>query len=161
MGIVVSDANVLIDLVNGEIASSLRYLPYQIVVPETLFEEELMARHGNLLDFGISIESMSGDSILKVERQIRRHPRISRNDAVALVLAQEKQCMLLTGDKNLRLAAENCAIEVHGTAHIIEEIVAIRIFTNKQLRDAVALMKSRGRRLPWDHIHKIIDTLSS
>ena len=77
MGIVVSDANVLIDLVDGEIASSLRYLPYQIVVPETLFEEELMARHGNLLDFGISIESMSGDSILKVERQIRRHPRIS------------------------------------------------------------------------------------
>ncbi len=157
MRVVVSDANILIDLVDGGIASSLSHLPYQIVVPEILFEEELRARHSNLIDLGISIEPSAENSILEVERQIRRYPRISRNDAFALVMAQEKQCVLLTGDQNLRKAAENCKIEVHGTVHLIEEIIAAGIFTGERLREAVNLMKSRGRRLPWDSVDQVID----
>ncbi|KJF17624.1 PIN domain-containing protein [Acidithrix ferrooxidans] len=159
MRVVVSDANVLIDLVDGGIASALSHLPYQIVVPEILFEEELRARHGNLLDLGISTEPSAEDSILEVERQIRRYPRISRNDAFALVLAQEKQCVLLTGDQNLRKAAENCEIEVHGTVHLIENFVAMDLLTTEQIRRAVELMRSRGRRLPWATVDQLIGRL--
>lgn len=159
MRLIVSDANVLIDLVDGDIAPALRHLPYKILVPEIPFEEELRARHSDLLDFGISTEPSAEKSILEVEQTIRKYPRISRNDAVALVLAHEKQCLLLTGDKNLRIAAEACAIEVHGTIHLIENFVAMDLLTAEQIRKAVELMRSRGRRLPWATIDQLIGRL--
>lgn len=146
----------LIDLGDGGIAPVIERLPYKVLVRGILFEYELRARHSNLIDYGIVIESSAEDSILEVQTMIRRFPRISRNDAVALLLAMEKQCVLLTGNKNLRAAAETCEIEVHGTIHLIQHLVASELLSIEELRSSLVLVRSRGRRLPWAVIERTI-----
>ena len=48
--LMISDANVLIDLEEGELIEQLFRLPYKIYCPDTLFYEELEEQHYSLLD---------------------------------------------------------------------------------------------------------------
>jgi len=52
MQLLISDANILIDLEEGEILNSLFSLPYQFTVPDILYFDELEMQHAHLLDRG-------------------------------------------------------------------------------------------------------------
>lgn len=45
MQLLISDANILIDMDDGGLLSSLFKLPYEFVTPDVLFEEELKENH--------------------------------------------------------------------------------------------------------------------
>ncbi len=156
MRLVVSDANILIDFIDGGLSFALSCLPYEIVVPEIIFEEELEARHSELLNLGIIIESSSEEVTLVVTHLTRKYPRISRNDAFALALAKEKRCILLTGDKNLRIAANESDVEVHGTLYMLEELRSKGTIGEVESYEAIELMRARGRRLPWNLVERNI-----
>ena len=56
---------------------------------------------------------------------------------------------LLTGDKDLRQAAEKEGIDVNGTIWIVEQMVMQKIITKQTALAAYNMMKEQNRRLPW------------
>ena len=69
---------------------------------------------------------------------------------MALVLAQQEQCPLLTGDRYLRQAAEKEGVVVKGTLWLVEQLVIQGLMTADDARNSYQCMKDNGRRLPWD-----------
>lgn len=59
MQLLISDANILIDLEEGELLGLLFQLPYQFSVPDILFAEELEAQHAHLPGMGLLSENWS------------------------------------------------------------------------------------------------------
>src|ERR1700744_762004 len=115
MLLLVSDANILIDIEVGGLTASMFSLDYQFALPDVLFYEELEGQHAHLLDMGLEVRELSERMVARVSEFARRYKRPSRMDLFALVLAAEEHCPLLTGDQDLRTAAANEHVEVRGT----------------------------------------------
>ncbi len=54
MLLLISDANILIDMEVGNLMPVIFRLPYEIAVPDILFELELRERHSHLLEAGLT-----------------------------------------------------------------------------------------------------------
>ena len=127
MRIVVSDSSCLIDLRKASLLDAFLRLPYEFLIPNTLFEEELLkftaAQKRALIRGGLKVIDLSGERVLRAQQVVRRIPALSVHDGFAFALADRYPgCILLTGDAGLRtLAAEN-QIEVHGVLWVLDEI---------------------------------------
>jgi predicted nucleic acid-binding protein len=148
--LLISDANILIDLKDGQLLAELFKLPFQFKVPDMLFVNELEADHSYLLDYGLQLGELSPESMAEAEVLVKRYGQPSRYDCFALALAKQENCPLLTGDKNLRWAAEQENIEVKGTLWIVEAMITQQIINVQTARKAYDSMKLKGRRLPWE-----------
>jgi predicted nucleic acid-binding protein len=73
-------------------------------------------------------------------------------DLLALALARQEQCPLLTGDRNLRQVAKEVGVEVNGTIWLVGEMLGAKVVTRTQAADAYDAMHREGRRLPKDEI---------
>ena len=78
-------------------------------------------------------------------------------DHSALALAIQEQCLLLTGDKDLRVAAKNEGVEVHGTIWIIEQLLDQKLIQQSQAKGSFDAMKAQGSRLPWGDVDKLLN----
>jgi predicted nucleic acid-binding protein len=156
MLLIISDASVLIDIECGELTSAMFSLPYQFVVPDTLFVEELAERHGHLSRLGLISKTMSGDLVAEAYSLHQKYIKPSVNDMLALTLAKHEGCQLLTGDKALREAAQEFNVEVHGTIWLVEQMLIGEKITVDVARVAFQQMKDDGSRLPWIKVEKIL-----
>ncbi|MEN9654745.1 MAG: hypothetical protein RL235_857 [Chlamydiota bacterium] len=161
MLLLVSDANILIDIEDGGLASVVFRLPYVIAVPDILFELELRERHHQLLAAGLQVRSLTPDSIKKTEALITQYKRPSVMDHSALALAIQEQCPLLTGDKHLRFAAQQENVAVHGTIWIVEQLLHQRLVHSQQAKASFDAMKIKGSRLPWADADQLISGFSN
>jgi hypothetical protein len=152
--LLISDANILIDLEDGELMAELFNLPFQFQVPDMLFFDELEADHGHLLEYGLQLGELMPESMAEVEVLVNKYKQPSRYDCFALMLAKQEECPLLTGDQNLRKAAEQEDVEVKGTLWIVEAMITHQVITVAVARMAYEKMKQKGRRLPWDVAEK-------
>jgi predicted nucleic acid-binding protein len=157
--LVVSDANVLIDMETGGLTGSLFSLGHDIVVADVVFAEELADQHGHLLTMGLSQKILEPAAIGRMASLVATYAAVSRNDLFSLALAQQEACCLLTGDADLRKAAEREGIPVHGTLWAVEEMVRAGLITKAVARAAYGRMRDSGRRLPWDLAHERLDGL--
>lgn len=149
MLLLVSDANILIDIEEGELLDVLFHLPYQFVTPDILYYEELEDQHGHLLELGLQPLELSPDSMRYAGDLVARYRGPSTNDCFALALANQEQCPLLTGDQALRNAAEEEQLEVMGTLWLVEELVRQGVISVDRAHQSYDAMKTAGRRLPW------------
>ena len=127
MRIVVSDSSCLIDLRKASLLDAFLRLPYEIVIPNTLFEDELLRftpdQKRALIDGGLKLIDIPGKGVLRVQAIVRANPRLSINDGFAFVVAESNEgCILVTGDRQLRELAEQHKIEVHGVLWIVDEL---------------------------------------
>lgn len=159
MLVLISDANILIDLEDGLLLETLFSLPYQFKVPDILFEEELKDYHAHLIDLGLQLGELSAEGVSAAVTLIQTYPQPSRNDCFALALAKQEDCPLLTGDQNLKKAAVAEQVEVRGTLWVVEAMVHQQLITKEEAHLAYDRMQSRGRRLPWAEAHQRIDQL--
>lgn len=159
MLLLVSDANILIDIEEGGLLEVLFHLPYQLVTPDILYFEELEDQHGHLLQLGLQTLELSPESMREAGRLIKRYRKPSANDCFALALAMQEQCPLLTGDQSLRQAAVQEQIEVKGTLWVVEELVQRRVIAIDRAHEAYSSMKANGRRLPWEKAKERLVTL--
>lgn len=150
MLLLISDANILIDIEIGGLAAPMFSLEYQFAVPDILFYEELAERHSDMLEMGLVIKGLDEALVTRVSQLAAQYPRPGRNDLFALVLAANEECPLLTGDKNLRSAAETENIEVRGTLWLVNELVTTGKISVHVARGAYQRMRVHGRRLPWE-----------
>jgi hypothetical protein len=150
MLLLISDANIIIDLEAGEILGSLFALPYRFAMPDVLFEEEIEAGSPHLIGMGLETLVVRGEYVAYAARlgeQCGEEPGF--NDRLALALAKQESCPLLTGDGNLRLLATKEGADVRGTLWIYSEVIEFGLLTQQQALTALDRMRQRGRRLPW------------
>ncbi|MCU8013815.1 PIN domain-containing protein [Shewanella sp. SM74] len=99
--LLISDANILIDMKEGGLLEAMFQLPYDFATPDILFVEELEEDHPHLLDLGLALKEVSAESMMYAMQLTGTYTQASRNDCFALALAKQEQCPLLTGDMAL------------------------------------------------------------
>ena len=154
--LLVSDANVLIDMDAGGLLKAMFALDYNFAVPDILFEEELRAQHPELPKLGLKSLELNEDAVKYVVELAVEYEQtgVSRNDLVALALARQETCPLLTGDSRLRQVCEDKKMDVHGTLWLVEQMLEQKVIRLAAARRAYHVMRSAGRRLPWNEALK-------
>lgn len=128
--IVVCDASCLIDLEKGRLLHFLIQLPFQFVVPLVIRQEELFDfTHQDwqmLADGGMQVYDLLDENIALVQSVGRKYRRLSEPDTIVLATALcHEGCILLTGDSQLRRAAEESEIEAHGALWTFDQLEGI------------------------------------
>src|SRR5262245_10735174 len=119
MRIIVSDSSCLIDLRKASLLETFLELPYEILIPNTLFEEELLKFTDEqklaLVQGGLKVVDLPGESVLRAQEVLREIRQLSIHDGFAFALAEScPGCILLTSDGGLRQLAMRHKMEVHG-----------------------------------------------
>lgn len=127
MRIVISDSSCLIDLRKAGLLAALLKLPYEFLIPDTLFEDELLqfskSQKRTLLEGGLKVMELPAAGVLRAGKITGALPGLSIHDGFAFALAERNPgCILLTGDGDLRRLAKRHAIEFHGVLWVIDEI---------------------------------------
>lgn len=123
MRLLISDANILIDVEVAGLTEVLFGLDHTFAVPDILYAEELAARHGRLIALGLKVMELAPELIATVEAWAAIYRVASRHDLSAMALAKDKGCPLLTGDRALREAAHQEDVTVRGTLWLMEEVL--------------------------------------
>ena len=127
MRIIISDTTALIDLRKAALLEALLRLPYEVQVPDLLYEDELLSIPGTekraLRRIGLKVVGLSGERIDRAIQLERAHPALRLYDCVSVALAEGTPgCILLSGDGGLKTLAERQSIEVHGVLWAFDEI---------------------------------------
>ena len=128
---------------------------------DTLFEEELQTDHPELPRLGLKLLELRAATVLYAERLIEKYRSLgaSINDLLALALAWQEKCPLLTGDGRLRTVGQTEGIDIHGTLWLIEQMVNARTISVRQVEAGCEKMRGAGRRLPWDEVEQQLRAL--
>lgn len=168
MRLLISDANILIDMEAGALIETLFRLPMQFGIPDLLYYEEIEEGSPGLEDLGLLIMEVSGDFVKYAEQlpgqynhtlPARNGPKPSHNDYLALALAKQESCTLLTGDANLRVVASKEQVTVMGTIGLLCTMVENQLLTVDDAFKALDRMKDGKRRLPWPEAEKVLNAL--
>lgn len=158
MRLLISDANILIDMEAGALMETLFRLPMQFGIPDLLYYEEIEEGSPGLEQLGLQIMEVSGDFVKYAEKlpsqyndtlPAKNGAKPSHNDYLALALAKQESCTLLTGDANLRIVAEEEQVVVMGTIGLLCAMVKNRLISVDDAFVALNKMKDGKRRLPW------------
>ena len=160
MTILVSDANIFIDMEVADLTRQMFRLKESFATPDILYHEELAENHSELPGLGLRIERLTPAAISDVERMVALHQQNSVNDLMALALAKERQWPLLSGDRRLRAAAVIERVKIFGTLWLVEKLVETKTISLSQAATSFESMRHGGRRLPWTEVDALLERLS-
>jgi hypothetical protein len=153
MRLVVTDANIIIDLGAGGLLEEIFRIPeIEFCTPDVLYLEELAQHYGVLPGLGLKVLSQPAEAVEYVAQLRSRYRGPSTNDLFALAMARSLTCALLSGDRSLRVAAETEGVEIHGTLWLMERLLEARIVPIERVVVAYDAMKRDGSRLPWHEV---------
>jgi len=160
--LLISDANIIIDIVAGELVDAMFSLNYEFGTPDILYVEELEEQHSDILNAGLKLFELSPESIdvANLYYQNNTAIRVSANDCLALSLAQQEECALLTGDSKLKQLAIVEGITVHGTLWLVDTMFNNGCITAGDVEIAYQKMLDDGSRLPVKEIQKQLKTFN-
>src|ERR1019366_10794762 len=100
MRIIVSDSSCLIDLRKASLLDAFLNLPYEILIPNTLFEDELLkftaAQKKALVRGRLQVIDLPGERVLRAQTVMGQAPRLSVHDGFAFALAEHYPgCIIL------------------------------------------------------------------
>ena len=160
MAILVSDANIFVDM---DVAGWTRHmfrLDDTFATPDVLYHDELAEHHAELPGLGLQVETLSSAGVAEVARLATIYREPSTNDLFALALAKERSWPLLSGDRRLREAAQAEDMEIHGTLWLVERMIYGEIITVSQAEYGFDAMRNGNRRLPWAEVTEMLARLT-
>lgn len=160
MLLLISDANILIDMEAGELMETFFSLPLQFAMPDIIYMEEVEPGSPGLEDQGLQIMEVTSDYVEYALRLPEQYGGTAcHNDYLALALAKQEGCPLLTGDQGLKQAALGEDVSVMGTVWLLRAMVENRLLSVDGALQALDRMKTRKRRLPWQEAQRILHGL--
>lgn len=160
MLLLISDANILIDMESGQLMERLFQLPMQFAMPDILYWEEIEPGTPDLEVLGLKILEVRGEYVRYASELPDKYgTALSPNDYLALALARQEDCPLLTGDQSLKIVARKEDVKVMGTVWLLQAMVENRLLSVDEAIAALALMKESRRRLPWADAERILNGL--
>lgn len=145
MALIISDANILIDLECAELTPRIFRLDLEFAVPDLLYHDELSQHHGDLPALGLRLYEMPPELISQAYQYRTRYPKPSIYNLFALVLALARECPLLTGDKDLRQLAVRKGVEVFGTLWLMERLYESRLVPQDPNDEPASELLARNR----------------
>lgn len=138
MQIIVSDTSCLVDIRKASLLKAFARMPYNILIPDVLFEEEFLKFSERdkslLLDNGVYIVEIPAEGVAEAQALYIQNPALTLNDCFAYVVArQHEDSILLTGDSGLRTLAQNSGIEVHGVLWVLDEFYKYELASVKKI----------------------------
>ena len=91
-----------------------------------------------------------------------KYCKLSTQDSIALAIAKYRNIKLLTGDGNLRKAANEENVNVVGTIWILDELLNKCLITKNEYIECIEILLdliNKGRRLPKDELIKRINKI--
>lgn len=167
MRVVISDSSVLIDLAKARLIENTLALPYEFVIPDVIFADELIDlkhyKKEHLLELGFKIGSLEGEEVGTAFEYSIRYKPLTANDCFALVLAETiAEAILLTGDGDLRKAAQRHKVETHGIIWLCEQMRECQTVGDKVLLVALESLRDDPRcRIPKRELNRLIEQLKS
>ncbi len=153
MKIVVSDANIFIDLAEIGAFEYFTRLPFDIRTTDLVINE--LKKPGQREKISqcskITITTFDVRELLTIS-QIP-DTGISLTDKSVLYLARKHKAILLTGDSRLRNVAENYKLEVHGSIFILDQLKKSGIISKTEYKALLRLLKKTNPRLPLNEIN--------
>ena len=151
MLVIVSDTSAIIDLRIAGLLKKLPKLPYDVVIPTPLFEEELLdftdKQKEKLISRGFSIRHLSGEGVSSAMSFFEEYSALSLNDCFALSLTREiqEESVLLTGDRKLRQASDQEDVNSCGILWVISELHDKGICSSKKLQKSLNTLRENPR----------------
>ena len=153
MILLVSDTSILIDLERGGLLEAAFACGWTLVVPDLLYERELLPENGPYLrSIGLGVIESTPDE-LQVAQQIKRdRAGLSLPDCFALTCALRVNHQLLSGDKILRQEAKKRNCTVYGVLWLLDQMHDAQV-PPTLLFDGLTKIQAHQRcRLPKDEI---------
>ncbi len=139
--VIVNDNSCLVALRKGRLLHLLVNLPYQVVIPLLVWEDEMIKfteQETKILDSEATIHDLPFEQMQEVYDLKSIYKRPSVADCSCLVTALHyEDVILLTGDKQLRNAAKDSGCCVHGALWVIDEIERLELCKNAILIKAL------------------------
>ena len=140
-------------------------LPYGFVVPDALFEEELidlgLTTRSDLRNLGLQVEELNEDGVKQAVFYRQTNPRLSLNDCFAISLAKDNSWPLITGDKRMKAFALTQEIQTYGCLWVIDELIEHNIIdVTRVLSVLKGMLVDETTRIPHAEINKRILSLS-
>lgn len=154
MKLVVHDACVLIDLIEGSLLYAwpdLELVPLttSLVLNEITDPRQKDALSSKRSKMKLVVEDLPGEELAKVialQQQIGKGLSIS--DCSAIHQALKHSAILLTGDGKLRKTAKHHGLEAHGTLWILDTLIQRSLITPKVAAQKLRAIQASGSRLP-------------
>lgn len=165
--LIVSDTNIFIDLINGNLLEEFFNLPYKIstnilvlneITDKKEFETLSPYIKENKLDVH-EIDAAEMSSIFDLKNASTTSRNLSLQDCSVWLYAKNTNARLLTGDSRLRKAAEKDGVKVSGILYVLDSIEHHNAATAKKLSNALKqiMIKNKQSRLPVDECVKRIN----
>ncbi len=153
--IAIQDANVIIDLVNGEVLEivvsglNFSFVVTDMVLGEILQPEEARPQMDRLIENqNISVVTFSGDQIFSMYGLQTKYPGLSIEDSSCLFYGKEAEAIILTGDMRLRKAAKKESVPVIGTLGILDMLLEKSVLGRALCIEALVKIMASNNRLP-------------
>mgnify|MGYP001040112677 CR=1 FL=1 len=112
------------DLANGIVLEEAFQIPYKIIDPDVLVQEEVRPTNWDKLEnLGLIFIPASFDELAEVSRINNAIRSISFYDAAVLELAKRVNGLLLTDDSSLIKVAKEHSVQVEGIIWLLDEMV--------------------------------------
>ena len=129
-------------------------LPFDLAVPDLLFETELSGELGNhLLALGLQVEELDPAEVVRATDVSRERIALSTQDSFAYALAEQRQWTLLTGDGALRQLATESGLSVHGVLWVCDRLEDYAVISLDRLHAGLSAISGHPRcRLPHSEV---------
>jgi predicted nucleic acid-binding protein len=161
MKLIVTDTNILFDIISIGALPEFFSLDYEICTTELVIEEiiesdqkeaiEVFIRAKEIYVIGFSSEEIGEIQSFSTSKTFK-----GITDKSVLWKSYQLKCPLLTGDKKLRKEAEANGIDVHGTIWVIDTLVENGLIDRFKGIELLERLKSVNSSLPFDEIDKLI-----
>ncbi len=159
MIIVVSDANIIIDLLQINLFPDFLKLNWEKYITPNVVDE-VQEENSDLLFKAINTNQVfmppfEFDDLQQIQNHFNRYAPLSVADCSCLHMAEKTPAILLTGEKQLRSIAHTThALEVHGTLWILDHMIEENIITHRQAHTKLTLLVQINPGLPRAEIEK-------
>jgi len=161
MKIALIDTNVFLDMLSVDSLPQIFELNLKITTVDFVLSEINQKDQADQLNYFVKSQKLevyrfSPDDIadiinMKTKRNLRRI-----TDKSVLWKALNIQCLLLTGDKNLRKEAEENGLEVRGSLWVISQLQKANILSNNSAILLLEKLKLQNQSLPKNEIDRLI-----
>lgn len=146
--ILILDTTICIDLFYGQLLEKVLTLPYEFILPDVIVAELIDPPGEYLIRLGYTVQQLSSETIGQFFALRNKYTKPSTNDLFALLMARVNACPLLTGDGDLREAAKNEGVTVHGLLWILDRLIEYQILAKAEAAASLEIIMTSGSWLP-------------
>ncbi len=159
--IIITDTNIITDLNTAGVLEDFVKLE-NVYISDLVKLDEINSNTGDVSIINkFKVMDTTGEQLLEINDVRLERPRLSTYDVLSYILARDNDCILATGDKELRAYSLKHGVEVIRTLKIIELMEEMNVISREVAIRACQYLKENSKtRIPVEDIDKLIEKFS-